>query len=65
MWVPPMPSMASMASGAGVVRGCAAEINNPKLLRATVITCACVWSALMALALVSCWARPAIKEEKK
>lgn len=51
--------MASMQSGAGVVRSCAAEINNPKLLRATIISCACVFSALMALALLSCWARRA------
>lgn len=56
MWVPPMPSLATVQSGAGAVRSCAAEINNPRLLRATILTAAVVFSVLTTLAFLSCWA---------
>lgn len=65
MWVPPMPSLDSMRSGAGMVRGCAAEINNPRLLKATIITAASVWGVLLILSFVSCWAvRPKAPAEE-
>jgi hypothetical protein len=58
MWLPqmPMPSMATVRDSAGAVRGCAAEINNPKLLTATIITACSVFAALLVLSVVSCWA---------
>lgn len=56
MWVPRVPSMATIKDNAQFAKGCMLNCNSPDLLKATIVTAVCVVVAMVLLALLSMWA---------
>jgi hypothetical protein len=56
VWVPPVPSVATMRETAVLARDCVWDCNNAKRFRASVVTSVCVLMGMLLLSSTSMWA---------